>query len=232
MKDLQELSFQATSEQDSGLDPREDYVLSATMYKFISSWPRSLTSFTLDTCGSNIAPTNGDEIHLCALLAARLDSFQNVRLRMRRICPAIFPKPQTQPFEGSKLRMMIIKLTLPYFQPDNSETFDGRKEYDVVLCDCALPPSTSDPQRGNERPIHAAISLAASRFASSRPNLEMLRISYREPGGSGINVIAADYLSGRHYIDPNEIFIYEDEGAEWEDWEEDDERLKPIHLNR
>ena len=232
MKNLRELSFTASSEYDASLGPRWDYLLNSTMHTFISRWPESLASLTLDTCGSKTSPANGDGPHLCALLAGRLDNLRDVRLRMRCICPAIFPKSGTSPFEDSRLQKMVIKLSLPFLPEAESETHDGRKEFDADLCAYELLPTARRLRECKETPTYDPMVRAASQFAFPRRKLKMLRVSYRQPSYSGTNLVVADCVNRRHLIEPGEYFTYEDDGVEWDGWEEYDKPLRSSDINR
>ena len=61
---------------------------------------------------------------------------------------------------------------------------------------------------------------AGTTFAKGTPSLKVLRISFRENEHSGINLVVADCVKRRFMYDPSEIFCYEDDGRNWDAWEE------------
>ena len=98
-KQLEELNFQASSRDEATQGPRWDYIFDSPMRDVISNLPPTLRNFTLDTCGSNIISSDGrkDSVHLCPIIAQWLHNLENVRLRMRNICPQIFNAPPARP---------------------------------------------------------------------------------------------------------------------------------------
>lgn len=215
-RDLRGITLEASSDSEVSVGPRWDYLLASPMSTLVSTLPKTIVTLTLDTCGSSFATTSEDGIasHFCALIAERLDGIQHVRLRMRHICPKIFPSQSYLPTTASMLKTMVIKLSLPMFPQVICEVHDGYKQCDACLC------GTEDA------PAYREMVNAALDFASSRPMLDLLCISYRSPLYSGINIEAVDCIHQRYLYDPSEIFIYQDDGTEWIAWEEDDENLR------
>ncbi|MCJ1456051.1 hypothetical protein MMC28_006408 [Mycoblastus sanguinarius] len=132
---LEELSLEASSELEAHEGPLWDYVFDSSIKDIISNLPTTLTNLTLDTCGSNIiSPNSGKKsLHFCPLIAERLHGLQNVRLRMRCICPKIFDVSSIQG-AASKLKTLVIRLSLPYFQEASYENDDGNSAFDVQPC--------------------------------------------------------------------------------------------------
>ena len=67
---------------------------------------------------------------------------------------------------------------------------------------------------------------AGRKFAKATPSLKMMRVSYRDSGHSGINLMVADCVKRHYMFEGSEIFSYEDDGREWDAWEGNDERLQ------
>ncbi|TKA81872.1 hypothetical protein B0A55_01588 [Friedmanniomyces simplex] len=143
------------------------YLYGQTLRMLFANLPvlQNLTSLTLDTAGTNIicrpatdsaedesdanADDDGDpdsssetadrkqHVCLCSPLAALLPRIPTVRLRMRRVCPAIFPQNTSGPLlrrEEVKCKSLILKLHLPTFGPQattscSHPTTGGRPNY-------------------------------------------------------------------------------------------------------
>lgn len=208
---LEELSFEASSEYEGTAGPRWDYVTGGPVASLISSLPSGLKNLTFDTSGSTIVTSKDDRnpAHLCPLIGGRIHDFQHVRLRMRHICPEIF-RTLAASTTASKLQTLVIRLSLPYFPPATYENHDGTTEFDAQPCNA------------DGAPLYKAMIDAGTIFVRQNPSLKVLRISFREPGHSGINLMVADCLERRFRYDPSEVLCYEDDGRNWGAWEEND----------
>lgn len=211
MEGLEELSFEASSEYVGTAGPRWDYLTGGSVATLISSLPSGLKNLTFDTCGSTITTSKDDmnPAHLCPLIGDMIREFQHVRLRMRHICPEIF-RTLAASTTPSKLQSLVIRLSIPFFPPATYESHDGKTEFDAQPCnaDGAL--------------LYKAMADAGTIFVRENSSLKMLRISFRNPTNSGINLMVADCVEGRFMYDPTEFFSYEDDGKEWGAWEEND----------
>ncbi|KAK0874095.1 hypothetical protein LTS02_000477 [Friedmanniomyces endolithicus] len=131
---LESLSVEAMKEE-----PRYDKFLTQvhlfpqTLRILLRSLPvaHNLTTFTLDTTGTNITAeaeiqTQHEHICLCSSLAAILPLIPTIRLRIPRICSALFPQLPTTtnsplpPKHTIKARSLILKLHLPTSTPENA----------------------------------------------------------------------------------------------------------------
>ena len=200
---LDELNLEASSEDDGKQGPRWDYLHDSTIRSLILSLPSSLNNLTLDTCGSKfITPDRSrDPMHLCPLIAEQLHNFQNVRLRMRCICPQIFHSPRSKSSAQSKLKSLVIKLSLPYF-PDAAFR---EEEYEAKSCDLTATP------------LYKRMIAAGAKFAQSFVGLSLVRVSFREP--KFISLFVADCVTRRYMYEGSEIFFYEVDGSQWDAWE-------------
>lgn len=65
--------------------PHRDYICVDTLSKLVLHLPIAdgLTSFTVDTCGTELLGTD----HICNMIADVLPHIHNVRIRMARMCP-------------------------------------------------------------------------------------------------------------------------------------------------
>lgn len=208
-KGLEEFSLEASSEDDGEQGPRWDYLHDSTIRGLISSLPSSLNNLTLDLCGSRaITPDRGREtIHLCPLIAERLCDFQNVRLRLRCMCPQVFQSSSSRPNAGSRLRTLVIRLNLPYFPQAAGEVLNRDGYLDPKSCvETAVP-------------LYKTMIAAGVDFAKRLPGLSMMRISYRSSPRS-IVLAVADCITGRYMLDPSLKFVYEDDGVQWAAWED------------
>ena len=181
------------------------------MGTFVSSWPDTIKTLKFDTCRSNFMRTDGDfsAQHFCALLAGRLDGIEEVRLRMRTICPSIYSNGRAA--EGTRPRRLVIRLPLPIFPEATYETHNGSKGFDTNLCGA------------ENKSAFKEILEAGAKFAQSGPMLSRLRIARRNPGLCRARVIVADRIFRRFVYEP--FFKYHDFGKQWMDLEEDDARL-------
>ena len=209
IKGFEELSLEASSEYEGTAGPRWDYIIGESVRNLISSLPSGLKNLTFDTSGTTIVTSKDDRspAHLCPLIAEKIHAFQHVRLRMRHICPKIFHTLAAST-TVSKLQSLVIRLSIPYFPPATYEKFDGLTECDAQPCNA------------DGAPLYKTMIDAGTTFAKGTPSLKVLRISFRENEHSGINLVVADCVKRRFMYDPSEIFCYEDDGRNWDAWEE------------
>lgn len=222
-KNLGELSFEASSEQDGAIGPRWDYLSGSTMERFLQSLPTGLVSLTLDLCGSRVVKSELDRtpVHLCSLVALRIQDLENVRLRMRHICPQVLDNSNNLPDIPSRLSSLVIRLSLPWFPEANYETHSGYpyNEYDTEIC-----PSSNGKLLRSSGTLLDQMTESGNLFARTR-KLNMMRVTYRDPNYSGINLYVADCAREKYLHDPREIFTYDDDGRQWDAWEMDDDSL-------
>lgn len=206
---LEEFSLEASSEYDSDQGPRWDYLHNSTIRTLVSSLPPNLNNLTLDMCGSKDITTDRlkNTIHLCPLVAGRLCDFQNVRLRLRCICPQVLQGSSKTTDSESKLKALVIRLTLPDFPEAVDEDYNGHEKYDAKSCVATATP------------LYKRMIAAGIDSAGKSSGLKMLRISYRSQG-CPINLAVADCVTKRYMFEPSEIFSYEDEGSQWGPWED------------
>ena len=206
-KNLEEFSLEASSENDTNLSPRWDYIHDSTIQSLLVSFPSSLNNLTLDLSGSRaITPDRGRKpVHLCPLIAKRLHDFQQVRLRLRCICPEIFQPFSSNTNAESRLRTLVVRLSLPYLKATN-DWYTVDDMFDAKPCD-VIPV-----------PLYKRMSVAGAEFRKKLPGLSMMRISYRSPKSICLHVI--DCVRERLMIEGTDVFFYEDDGTEWNAWEE------------
>ena len=219
-KTLKELSLEASSEYDPALGPRWDYLCGSTVTSIMRALPIGLKNLTLDTCGSKLTTSshNGRPAHLCSYIALRLQDFEHVRIRMRHICPQILDTSTNLSDTRSRLKTLIIRLSLPMFPEASYEMHRGHTEFDAQAC----PGYQSNKAK---EPLYRAMINAGLRFASEM-KLDMMRITYRATEGSGIDLCVADCVREKRLWEPSEIFSYDDDGRAWDGWEDDDESLR------
>lgn len=205
-KNLEEFSLEASSEYEHQQGPRWDYLHDSTIRHLILSLPLSLNNLTLDMCGSKaITPDRGRHVaHLCPLVAERLHDFQNVRLRMRCICPQIFQTSSVK--TESRLKTLVIRLSLPYFPDSADERSKGDDKFNAKPCDVTAIP------------LYKRMIKAGAYSTKSYPELSKMRISFRSPGSICLRL--ADCVRKRCMFEGSEIFFYEDDGKEWDAWED------------
>ena len=95
-----------------------EYIYSSTIASALRNLPltQDLKSLTLDLCPS-LDYSEVDDAHMCEDLAMILPRIQNVRVRLKLICPSLFePSPDLTPSE-IRLQSLVIKLHQPQF-PD------------------------------------------------------------------------------------------------------------------
>ncbi|CAF9911428.1 MAG: hypothetical protein ALECFALPRED_007320 [Alectoria fallacina] len=212
-KSLEELSIEARSQYGATWGPRRDYLSYTSIRSMIANIPPSLSNLTLDTCGSNLV-LPGERVdaaasHICPLIAQQMHQVQNVRLRMRCICPFILDSSPASSGQKSRLRTLVIRLSLPSYPEAAYEEHNDETRYDAQAC-------TPNVMR---KPLYKAMVTAGFKMARTNPEVQMLRVSYRDPIYSGINLVLADCVRRVYMYEPSEIFSHEDEGKEWDAWE-------------
>ncbi|MCJ1455255.1 hypothetical protein MMC28_005609 [Mycoblastus sanguinarius] len=213
MKSLEELSIEARSQDDTTWVPRWDYLCYTPIRTMIANIQPTLTNLTLDTCGSNLVLpgeyANVATSHICPLIAQQMHQVQNVRLRMRRICPLILDPSSAPSDQNSRLKTLVIRLSLPSYPEADYETHNGHTEYDAQPCTLTVM----------RKPLYKTMVAAGFEMARKNPGVRMLRVSYRDPRYSGINLALADCVRRMYMYEPSDYFCYEDEGKEWDAWE-------------
>lgn len=215
-KCLEEFSLEASSEHTDEHGPRWDYLHESTIRSLISSLPSSLNNLTLDLCGSGtITPDRGiPTAHLCPLIGQRLRDFRNVRLRLRCICPQVLRSSSLIPNVGSRLKTLIIKLSLPSFPEAVDEVHNGYNEFDAKSCLVTAIP------------LYKRMIAAGVNSAKNFPELSLMRISYRSQSDtddrSSYNLAVADCVRKQYMFEPTEMSCYEDDGSQWDAWEDSD----------
>lgn len=210
---LEELSIEARSQRDATWGPRWDYLSYTSIRSMVANIPPTLTNLTLDTCGSNLVlpeeHADAATSHICPSIARQMRQVQNVRLRLRCICPLIFDSSSTASGQNSRLETLVVRLSLPSYPEATYETHNGYTEYDAQPCTSTVM----------KKPLYKAMVAGGLRMARTNPGMRMLRVSYRDPRYSGINLGLADCVRRVYMYEPSEIFSYEDEGKEWDAWE-------------
>ena len=211
MERSEELSFEASSEYEAAQGPRWDWLLGSTVKIMICALPVGLSYLVLDTAGSMIITSEVDTMpmHLCPLMAKRLDDLQHVRLRMRHICPKVLDT-EIRSVATSKMQSLVVGLSVPFFPSATFETHDGYTEFDAQVCNSAHLTG----------PLYLYMIEAGTNLVRPRPDLEKLRVSYR---GSDINFMLAEFAKRQYMYVGAELFSYEDDGREWNGWEDDRE---------
>ena len=201
---LEEFMFEAFNHQDLNLVPGWDYIDDVTLGKIIAGLPNHLTALTLDTCGTEAVPASSDPIHLCPLIAQHAGKIKKVRLRMRCICTVVL----NMAIEKLATESLIIKLSLPMFW-----NFGMGDCYNAKRC-------FSNPRTPSGTAIEHMI-LAAGRLARRHP-FQRLRISFRNPRISTVDLVAWDGVTDQYLYDRNFLCSHEDKGRAWNPWEESD----------
>jgi len=166
---LESLSVEAMKEE-----PRYDkyltevYLLPQTLRILSQNLPvvHNLTTLTLDTAGTNITADaeiqpQHEYICLCASLAAILPLIPTIRLRLPRVCPALFPHlPATTnsplpPKTTIKTRSLILKLHLPTFTPENATSCSDNRPL-TLSCTTNRSRSTTRPRDNGDAILAAA----------------------------------------------------------------------------
>ena len=205
VKNLDEFSLEAASEIDGEQGPRWDYLHDSTVCSLILSLPPFLNNLTIDLCGSTvITPDRGrDVFHLCPIVGDRLRDFQNVRLRLRCICPQVFQplsKSKTEP----RLKTLVIKLCLPFFPDVGPGTYEK-----LVASSCDV----------SAIPLHKRMITAAAESTKNFPRLSMMRVSFGNTLGQDTCLQVADCVRDRFMSDSIGIFSSDDDGSRWFAWE-------------
>ena len=112
---LEELAFIASSDFDDS-DPweRTGYLFHDTVERLIYYLPPALHNLTFDTNDTDFAASGRRGEHLCPTLRPRIYSLHRVRLRMRAICPSVFPMPTTWSCDPPKLETLSVRLYPSY----------------------------------------------------------------------------------------------------------------------
>ena len=207
---LDEFSFEATSESEGEQGPRWDYLHDSTLRSLISSLPPFLNNLTIDLCGSRpITPDRGrGAVHICPLIGERLPDFQSVRLRLRCICPQVFQCSSSKVKIQPKLKTLVIKLNLPFFPYGMDQPHKPIDTFDASPCD------------ESPIPLYKRMIAAGVKSTNNFPGMSMMRISYRKNNHRKNTCLqVADCVRKRYMSDRNEVFCYEDDGSEWDAWE-------------
>ena len=207
---LDEFSFEAASEFEGEQGPRWDYLHDSTLRSLISSLPPFLNNLTIDLCGSRlITPDRGrDPAHICPLIGDRLPDFQNVRLRLRCICPEVFQFSSSRVKTQPKLKTLVIKLNLPSFPDGMNQSYKRYDKFDASPCE------------ESAIPLYKRIIAAGVKSTNNFPGLSMMRISYRRNDYKKNTCLhVADCVRERYMFDGSEVFCYEDDGSGWVAWE-------------
>ncbi|KAK5735419.1 hypothetical protein LTR17_008116 [Elasticomyces elasticus] len=195
---LESLRFEASNEEPSCGDMLlrgKGYIHASTMRTLLTNLPvlHDLTELTLDTA---------------------------VRLRMRRICPKVFPSlesnPQIRP-EEVKAKNLIIKLHLPIYSPDPQLkmcAFDGPDSNADRAPDSSLSPMLKGAKRYVQWLAHIRTDMLQHPNPSTAPQhasgMDVLRISL--PSNGEIVLTAVDCLTGQRLYPPEDFLVYEDDG--------------------
>ncbi|KAK4963634.1 hypothetical protein LTR10_001263 [Elasticomyces elasticus] len=230
---LESLRFEASNEDPSYGDMLlrgKGYIHARTMRNILTNLPilHDLTNFTLDTAGTNIIcpePRNSmftdQHTCFCTSVAAFLPRIHTVRLRMRRICPKVFPSiesaPQLRP-EEVKAKNLIIKLHLPIYSPDPQLkmcALDGLDSNADRAPDSSLSPMLKGAKRYVQWLAHVRMGMLLqhpnpSTMPQHASGMDTLRISL--PGDGGIVLTAIDCLTGQRLYPPEDLLVYEDDG--------------------
>ena len=209
IKNLDEFSFEAASEDDGEQGPRWDYLHDSTVCSLLSSLPPFLNKLTIDMCGSRAITRDrgSDPVHLCPLLGDRLRDLQDVRLRLRCICPQVFPTSSTNSSTEPRLKTLVIKLCLPYFPDAIDENYNRVDMFNARPCDVRAVPLC-------ERMIAAGVE-----STKNLPGLSMMRISFHNNVKNNISLYVADCVRKRCMFEGSGVFCHEDDGSQWDAWE-------------
>ena len=264
LSSLTELRLEALSQQKPHASPRPpkshhwfDYLYAETVERFVLSCPLTVVNLTLDLSGTECIPEDSASPHLCCILAQRLGDFENVRLRLHRICPLIFglstgvdtyseykdddeylrdtadsiSKPLNLP--SSRLANLNLKLSIPLWHTSYADSLldeEARDEQANHTTDEYEASSMDDydakrcPEYERTLPLYKQVIIAGCAYATESPKLKALTVSYRHPSGDesppGINLVGYECTSRQRFYDLSEVFCYEDDGNEWDGWEE------------
>ena len=130
---------------------------------------------------------------------------------MQSICPDIISDSGAKHEKVSQLKSLVIRLSLPYL------SFPGRESnsYDARRCVATL-------KKPGKRKLYQDMVRSGMRAVKNMTSLQLCRVSFRYPGKNDIELTAVDCFSRKHIYDPTDLFFYEDDGREWDSWEEGD----------
>ncbi|KAL8729943.1 MAG: hypothetical protein Q9166_004388 [cf. Caloplaca sp. 2 TL-2023] len=281
---LDEVSFQAFHGFDEDPYPQWNYLDCGAMEHFVLRLPPTLTYLTLDLAGTDVtAGSKSASKHLCPAISHCLASAENVRLRLRHICPSVFNikvihssnqqrssqrtnsqhiasrggrrrhrsnrrrglrstadrqnsnqvpgEPTGQPklqyimhqdpyvSGNARLKSLVVRLCLPSFPADmDTMEYGDTPLFDSIQC------------RSFEASRHFGLprlmALAARHFLTLEPGIESLKISYKDPSYDSVRLYATDCVNWKILYSGEPQSCYEDDGEEWEDWENRTDLLK------
>ncbi|KAK1092997.1 hypothetical protein LTR48_003209 [Friedmanniomyces endolithicus] len=254
---LESLSVEAMKEE-----PRYNkfqtqvHLFPQTLQILLRSLPiaHNLTILTVDTTGTNITADaeiqpQHEPICLCPSLAAILPLIPTIRLRLPRICSALFPRLPTTtnsplpPEHTVKARSLILKLYLPTFHPENATSCSDNRP--ITLTTSRSRPANHPWDNGDDilaaargylaylshlRHGPAAPPAPDQQFAleanpaanpcAATSGLQLFRITLADPDPAGPALLAFDVLAAERAVwEPGGGFGYEDDGG-MQDWDE------------
>lgn len=206
-KTLKEFSLEASRQHYFERGPRWSYLHDSTIRSLILSLPSSLNTLTLDICGSRaVTPDRCRKaIHLCPLIAVRLPDFQNVRLRLRCICPEVLHTSSAIPKAESRLKTLVIRLSLPLFPSAFDETSNGKDDFCAKLC------------VGSINQLYKRMIAAGANSTNHFAGLEMMRISYRSQESPSRDHVVANCVR-QYMFEPGGACYDEDQRDQWDQW--------------
>ena len=172
------------------------------MERFLFRLPPNLKYLTLDLGGTDVVPSHNHESdHLCPAIAQCILNVENVRLRLRHICPLVFgiknihssnqqencqpsrqQRASQQPLQfvmhqdsrtagASRLKSLVVRLSLPQF-PIHLLS-EGYGPYGVKQC--------RRFQASRNFGLPRVMALAARHLLAREPTIETLKISFKDP---------------------------------------------------
>ncbi|KAI4174146.1 MAG: hypothetical protein LQ343_002481 [Gyalolechia ehrenbergii] len=273
---LDELAFQAYYGFDKRPQSQWNYLDCGAMEHLVLQLPRNLKYLTLDLAGTDVVPSRASTSeHLCPAIAQCILTTENVRLRLRHICPSVFgiksihscnqqgssqPGIQQSARRGnrnrgrrrrnrqrrqrhiagtqnysqqsresvnqqqlqfvmhedlriagtSRLKSLVVRLSLPHFPAD------------LLLCEHDIPFDAKQCrsfQASRNFGLPRVMALAARHLLDLEPGIESLKISFKDPDPDSLILYATDCVSWKMVSVPEGKFCAEDDGEEWEDWE-------------
>ena len=193
-------SFALEAACDCGSGAKWDYLYADTFALLVRSLPVGLSAVHLDIGGTELIENEAYHTHICQLLGERMKDFRCVRLRMRKICPAIF-----QACGGtSLLEKMIIRMILP-------KNHGSYETADAAPCDTT---------KGYITQLKEMIS--ASWESGDNPELSMLRISCRDPVSNVSAPCVINCIGEAIMYPPPGVYWNDEDGRHWdfrEEWE-------------
>lgn len=213
--DLRSFSLEATCEDKPDRGPRWDYLYAETVAHLVRQLPTGLSALLLDLGGTKLITEENHPVHICSVIGERLEDFRCVRLRTRNICPAILQNSQ----ETTRLEKLVFKLHQPWFPGSPESSGPSNEIFDASPC------STSANQITKPELLREMVcsSVAYGRRKAGKT----LKIGFRDPRGSGINVNTIDAIANTVLSDPSELFCCEEVGRYW-DFSEEFQSLQPI----